>query len=363
MKRESPESESNDAPCTPWKIALRILHHIVMLTAGFVAILLTTWAIAALYFDFPYPNLKIASAIIYAIALIVACVLVRQNGLRLTICFAGFALVLIWWLTLRPANQGPWQPDESETAWAEINGDNVSIHNYRDCRYRTESQYTCEWLTKTVKLSDLRGIDISLIHWGLPKIAHLIVSFHFVDASQKDDYVAVSVEMRKRADQSYSAIRGFFRQFTLIYIFADERDLIRLRSNFRQGEEVDLYRTTTSPDYARQLFLQYLLRANQLHEKAEWYNAVTRNCTTDVFAMMRSIGPLPSGISRFDPRVLFSGEADEMLYEHGLLAGSLPFAELRAQSRINPTARASGNSPDFSQVIRAGRAGFDSPAH
>jgi hypothetical protein len=106
-----------------------------------------------------------------------------------------------------------------------------------------------------------------------------------------------------------------------------------------------------------------LLRANQLHEKAEWYNAVTRNCTTDVFAMMRSIGPLPSGISRFDPRVLFSGEADEMLYEHGLLAGNLPFAELRAQSRINPTARAHGNSPDFSEVIRAGRAGFDPPTH
>jgi Domain of unknown function (DUF4105) len=363
MKRESPESEPPDAPRNPWKIALRILHRIVMLTAWFVAILLTIWAIAALYFDFPYSNLKIASAIVYAIALIAACVLVRQNNLRLTICFAGFALILIWWLTLRPSNLGPWQPDESETAWAEINGDTVIIHNYRDCRYRTESEYTCQWLTKTVKFSDLRGIDISLIHWGLPKIAHLIVSFHFVGASQKDDYVAVSVEMRKRADQSYSAIRGFFRQFTLIYIFADERDLIRLRSNFRQGEEVDLYRTTADAAYARDLFVRYLLRANQLHQKAEWYNAVTRNCTTDVFAMMRSIGPLPSGISRFDPRVLFSGEADEMLYEHGLLAGGLPFAELRAQSRINPTAKASGNSPDFSQVIRAGRAGFDQPTH
>jgi Domain of unknown function (DUF4105) len=362
MKRESPESEPPDAPRNPWKIALRILHRIVMLTAWFVAILLTIWAIAALYFDFPCSNLKIASAIVYAIALIAACVLVRQNNLRLTICFAGFALILIWWLTLRPSNLGPWQPDESETAWAEINGDTVIIHNYRDCRYRTEYEYTCQWLTKTVKLSDLRGIDISLIHWGLPKIAHLIVSFHFVDASQKDDYVAVSVEMRKRSDQTYSAIRGFFRQFTLIYIFADERDLIRLRSNFRQGEEVDLYRTTADAAYARQLFLRYLLRANQLHEKAEWYNAVTRNCTTDVFAQMRAIGPLPAGISRLDPRVLLSGEADEMLYDRGLLAANnLPFSQLRDQSRINPTARAAGNSPDFSQVIRAGRAGFDQP--
>ncbi|HEY0702214.1 MAG TPA: DUF4105 domain-containing protein, partial [Candidatus Acidoferrales bacterium] len=255
-------------------------------------------------------------------------------------------------------NEGAWQPDEAQTAWAEVNGDRVTIHNYRDCHYQTESQYTCQWLTKTVKLSELRGIDISLIHWGLPKIAHLIVSFHF----EGDDYVAVSVEMRKRADQSYSAIRGFFRQFTLVYIFADERDLIRLRSNFRQGEEVDLYRTTADAAYSRQLFLQYLQRANQLHEKAEWYNAVTRNCTTDVFSLMRAIGPLPSGISRFDPRVVFSGEIDEMLYEHGLLAGHLPFAQLREQSRINPTAQAAGNAPDFSRAIRVGRAGFDSSA-
>jgi hypothetical protein len=168
------------------------------------------------------------------------------------------------------------------------------------------------------------------------------------------------VEMRKQVGQSYSAIRGFFRQFTLAYIFADERDLIRLRSNFRQGEEVDLYRTTATADYSRQLFLQYLTRANQLHERAEWYNAVTSNCTTNVFSEMRAIGPLPAGISRFDPRVLLSGEADEMLYERGLLAGNLPFVQLREQSRINPTARSAGNSRDFSQLIRAGRAGFES---
>jgi hypothetical protein len=135
--------------------------------------------------------------------------------------------------------------------------------------------------------------------------------------------------------------------------------LIRLRSNFRHGEEVDLYRTTATAEYSRQLFLQYLVRANQLHERPEWYNAVTSNCSTNVFSEMRAIGPLPAGISRFDPRVLLSGEADEMLFEHGLLAGNLPFAQLREQSRINPTARAADHSADFSRLIRAGRAGFD----
>lgn len=351
-----------DAHRSSWKMAQRILRRIVMTIAWLAVVLLTVWAVAALYFDFPFPRLKLATAILYPVALVVLCMLARQNNWRLAICFAGFALVLCWWLTLRPSNYGPWQPDESQTAWTEVHGDTVAIHNYRDCHYQTETEYTCQWPTKIVKLSDLRGIDISLINWGIPKISHLIVSFHFVTADHGDDYVAVSVEMRKRVGQSYSSIRGFFRQYTLMYIFAGERDLIRLRSNYRHGEGVDLYRTTADAAYSRQLFIQYLRRANQLHENAEWYNALTRNCTTDVFAQMRAIGPLPAGISRFDPRVILSGEADEMLYERGLLAGDLPFAELRAQSRINPTARAAGNPSDFSEVIRAGRAGFDQPA-
>ena len=318
--------------------------------------LLSAWCVAALYFDFPYAKLRLPGAIIYALFALAAVLLIHSRGWRLAICFGGFVLVLAWWLSLRPSGDRDWQADVSQTAWAEVNGDTVTIHNYRDCRNRTEFDYTCEWITKTVRLSELRGIDVAFIHWGLPNIAHLIVSFHFAS----DDYVAVSIEMRKQAGQSYSAIRGFFRQYTLTYIFAGESDLIRLRSNFRKGEEVDLFRTTADPAYSRKLFLQYLRRANELHQRPEWYNALTSNCTTNVFSQMRAIGPLPSGISHFDLRVLLSGDADEMLYDHGLLAGNLPFPQLREQAHINATARAAGNSPDFSRVIRAGRAGFES---
>jgi hypothetical protein len=320
--------------------------------------LLSVWCVAALYFDFPVPKLRVPTALAYLLVVPAVVFFVRDNGWRLAICLAGFVLVLGWWLSLKPSNDHDWQVDVAQTAWAEVNGDTITIHNYRDCVNRTEFDYTCQWITKTVKLSELRGVDVAFIHWGLPDIAHLIVSFHFAD----DDYVAVSIEMRKQVGQSYSSIRCFFRHYTLTYIFADEGDLIRLRSNFRKGEEVDLYRTTADAEYSRRLFLQYLRRANDLHHQAEWYNALTSNCTTNVFSEMRAIGPLPAGISRFDPRVLLSGESDEMLYDHGLLAGDLPFPQLREQSRINPTARAAGSSPDFSRLIRAGRTGFEPPA-
>jgi hypothetical protein len=319
------------------------------------AVLLHIWCVAALYFDLPWPRMRLSGALAYALFLPAAILFVRGGGWRLAICLGSFAVVLLWWLSLEPSNDRNWQ-DVAQTPWAEVNGDVVTIHNYRDCRYQTESEYICEWKTKTVNLAELRGIDVAFIHWGIPKIAHIIVSFHFAG----DTYVAVSVEMRKQVGQSYSAIRGFFRRYTLIYIFADEHDLIRLRSNFRQGEEVDLYRTTADAEYSRQLFLQYLRRANELHGRPEWYNALTSNCTTNIFSEMRAIGPLPAGMSRFDPRLVFSGDADKMLYDHGLLAGNLPFGQLRAQSRINPSAQAAGNSPGFSGLIRAGRAGFES---
>jgi hypothetical protein len=333
-----------------------IVRRAAVAAAWCVAVLLNIWCLAALYFDLPWPRVRLPGALAYALFLPAAIFFVRGGGWRLAICVGSFAAVLLWWLSLQPSNDRNWQADVAQTAWAEVNGDVVTIHNYRDCRYQTESDYICEWKTKTVRLSELRGIDVAFIRWGLPKIAHIIVSFHFAG----DDYVAVSVEMRKQVGQSYSAVRGFFRRYTLIYIFADEHDLIRLRSNFRQGEEVDLYRTTADAEYSRQLFLQYLRRANELHRQPEWYNALTSNCTTNIFSEMRAVGPLPSGMSRFDPRVVFSGDADKMLYDHGLLAGNLPFAQLRDQARINPSAQAAGNSPDFSHVIRAGRAGFRS---
>src|ERR1700734_911441 len=332
-----------------------LLRRLLVIVAWSAVLLASAWCAAALYFDLPFPHLRLPAAIVYVLFIAAVIFFARGDGTRLAICLGGFIVVLLWWLSLKPSNNRDWQPDVAQTAWAEVNGDVITVHNYRDCRYQTESEYKCEWVTKTVRLSELRGIDVAFIHWVLPRIAHMIVSFRFAD----DDYVAISIEMRKQVGQSYSAIRGFFRQYTLIYIFADERDLIRLRANFRKDEGVYLYRTTADQDYSRRLFLQYLKRANQLHERPEWYNAVTSNCTTSVFAEMLAIGRLPPGISRLDPRILLSGGADEMLYNAGYLAGKLSFNELREQPHINPAARAAGDSADFSRTIRAGRAGFE----
>jgi uncharacterized protein DUF4105 len=329
----------------------RILRRIGLVFLFVVVLLCSVWATLALYFDFNFPSLRLPAAIAYAIGIIAAFAFVHELRWKVVGGAACFALVLVWWLSIKPLNDRQWQADVSQAPWAEFHGDSVTIHNFRLCNYRTESDYTCAWLTKEVKLSDVRGVDLSLTYWGSSWIAHTIMSFQVGD----NDYIAMSIETRKVVGQEYSAIQGFFRRYTLIYVIADERDLIRLRTNFRKNEDVYLYRTNATPEFARALFVEYLTRANQLREKPKWYNALTENCTTVIFRQLSDIGPPPV----LDYRVLLNGRMDEMMYERGKLAGNLPFDQLKKSAYINPAAHAAGDSLEYSVRIREGRPGFE----
>ncbi len=214
-----------------------------------VALLLTVWATAAIYFDSPFSELRTAAAIGYFVLALLSLFVLRKGRKGLLITFLGFLIVLAWWLSLKPPNNRNWQPDNAETPYADIDGDQVTIHDFRNCDYRTESDYTCKWETRYYNLHNLSGADIFITWWGSPWIAHPIVSYDFGD----QDHVAMSIETRNAVGQEYSAIRGFFRQYTLTYIVGDERDLIRLRTNYRKGEEVYLFRTSVTPQKARKI--------------------------------------------------------------------------------------------------------------
>jgi hypothetical protein len=313
-----------------------------------LALSLTAWGAAALYFDLlSGTSLRTWGASSYSIAMVGTLLAFRGRGKGIAICVAVFALVLAWWLTLKPSNDRAWQPDVAQTAWAEIDGDRVTIHNVRNCDYRTEDDYTPHWETRTFDLSQIRGMDIFLTYWGSPWIAHPIVSFQFGD----NDYIAMSIETRKEVGEQYSAIRGFFRYYELIYTVSDERDVVRLRTNYRKGEETYLFHTRATPEHARATFLNYLKKINRIRNRPEWYNALTNNCTTNIATL--------AGEPQLDWRVLLNGRADQMLYERGDLAtGNLPFAQFKEQAHINAAARAANDAPDFSRRIRESRAGF-----
>jgi hypothetical protein len=313
------------------------------------------WAAAALYFDLPAAGLRRYVAAGYVT--VVVGLAWRAGSLRRAALVGaiGFACVLAWWLSLKPSNDRPWQPDVQETAWGEIDGDRITIHNLRNCDYRTEFDYTPHWETRTVNLSELRGIDLFITYWGSPWIAHPIASFDFGPGG----HVAISVETRKEVGETYSAVRGFFRYYELIYTVADERDVVRLRTNYRTAEEVYLYHTMVTPERAREIFLDYLQSLNRLREHPQWYNALTNNCTTNIALHARDAGA--ANFRRYDPRILLNGKANVMLYERGDIAtDGLSLAELNQRAHINDAARAANGSPEFSRMVREGRPGFGS---
>src|SRR5438309_4019658 len=321
--------------------AMKALRFIACAMAWIAAVVCVAWAFGALYFDFP--TARTFTAILFVLVLIMAIIFVRGKLLKLAIVFGAFALVALWWLTLKPSNDRAWQPDVAQTASAEINGDEVTIHNVRNCDYRTDTDFTPHCETRTVRLSQITGMDVAINYWGSPWISHPIVSFQFADALP----LCFSIETRKTIGQKYSALAGLYRQYTLIYVVADERDVVSLRTNYRR-EDVYLYRTLASPAQARERFLEYIKAMNMLHEHPRWYNEVTANCTTSI-RTQRSVNER----APWDWRMLINGKADELLYErHAIATGGLPFSELKQRSLINKRARAVDKDPDFSRLIR-----------
>jgi len=308
--------------------------------------------VAALYVDFRVAALRIPATLTYVLLIITILFKVKRKRWAAVLCFACFCIVLGWWLTLRPSNNGDWKPDVAQTAWAQIDGDRVTIHNFRNCDYRTETDYADCWSERTFNLSQIRATDLFLTNWGLPFASHPIVSFQFGD----NQHVAFSIEARYKAGQGYSPILGLFRQYGLIFVTADERDVIRLRTNYRKDEEVYMYRIQARPEISRSMFLTYVSYLNKLRDHPEWYNQLTRNCTTTLDKQLAA--DMPNQQPR-DYRLILNGTLDELLYDRGrLVTGGLRFPELKEREHINTAAKAANQSPDFSALIRVNRVGF-----
>jgi hypothetical protein len=257
-----------------------------------------------------------------------------------------FASILTWWFFISPSNERQWQPDVAKLAHATFDGDRVTVHNIRNFDYRSEFAYQPAYYTKTFDLNKLEGVDLIAVYWMGPAIAHTILGFNFGG----NEHLAVSIEARKELSEGYSTIKGFFRQYELIYIVADERDVIRLRTSYRKNppEQVYLYRIQGPQQNTRRLFLEYLKKINALNVEPEFYNTLLDNCTTTIWLNTR-INPehLP-----FSWKILLSGYVPEYLYESNRLDSRIPFFELQRQALINSRAQAADQALDFSKLIR-----------
>jgi hypothetical protein len=324
--------------------ALRLGLTVLFTLVGAIVI---AWAAGALYFDLPAgPNVRTWASIVWAVAATLACILGRLRG-RILILF-GIAAIAGWWLTLRPSQNENWQPQLATLAHANRQGDLITVYDIRDNIYRTATDFTPRYDIRNFDLANLKALDLFINYWGSPYMAHPILSFDF----GPQGHLCFSIETRFKVGQGYSTLGGLYRQFELIYIAADERDVIRLRTNIKH-EDIYLYRLRMPLAEIKERLSEYLDKLNDLYSHPQWYNAVTENCTTSIRAQRSRLKRSP-----WDWRILVNGYADQMLYERHALTGNLPFPDLKAQALINQRALAADDGEDFSERIRAGLAGF-----
>ena len=245
----------------------------------------------------------------------------------------------------RPSNDRDWIDEQKVLAYADISGDKVHIQNVRNAQFFTYRDCLVDYYDKTYDLAKIKTVDFIMIPFADNRaIAHTFLSFGF----EGGDYVGVSVEVRLEKGESYSAAVGLLGQFELMYVVADECDLLPVRPEFRHVD-VLLYRTTATPAQARALFLDVMKRVNQLHDHPEFYDTLRNNCTTNI---VRHINTLAPGRIPYDYRVLLPGYADNLAYELGMIDNSLPFDEVRRRARISDLILQYKDDPHFSQRIR-----------
>lgn len=218
----------------------------------------------------------------------------------------------------------------------------VTICNARNFRYSHDGRIFPSWYSRTIDIHSIKKMNLVLSYWGGAHIAHVFLTFNTVD----DEWMAISIETRRRATQKWSALYGFFPVYPLIYVVGDERDLIGVRTDIRK-ERVYLYDLDVSAEICQQLFSEYLRKISKLNQYGEKYNSLKNNCTTNILNHARVISP----VLRYNWRLLLSGHSDEYCFKKGLIKSELPFKKLKEMSLLK-TGMLSSNYDDFSSAIR-----------
>jgi hypothetical protein len=257
-------------------------------------------------------------------------------------------------LVTKPSNDRDWNPDQAVLPYAEIDNNLVTVHNIRNFTYASTTSFTPAYYDKTIDLTTLTAVWYVVEPFsGIPGSAHTFLSFEYGDPSSTSlgtsQYVSISVEIRKEKGESFHPIKGLFNKYELMYVIADERDVIKLRTNYRK-DEVFLYPVQTTKEKTRALFLDMIARTNKLKDHPEFYNSIWNTCTTNIVHHVNTI--TPHRVPLLNLRILLPATSDELAYKLGLIPHDLPFEEVRAKYHINERALRYAQDPDFSNKIR-----------
>jgi len=323
-----------------------MLNLLVKLIVGATLILLWLWCSVAIYFmGLPGEKLPVIATSLFAFNLPLLVIFMPNRKYGFFVAFGLCIMVLLYWTRIKPSHDRNWMPSVARLPTASIEDNRVHIVNIRNFDYRTENDFTIRYYDKTYDLNTLKSVDYILSYWdGNKAIAHTLLSFGFA----KGDHLVVSVETRLEKNEVQSGLGGLFKQYELIYVLADENDILRLRTNFRK-EAVYLYPTTLDKTTIQKLFIIVINSVNKIKEQPEFYNTITENCLTSLTSKFRKEINPDAG---FDYRRLVNGFSDEMLFDNGKIASTLDFKATKRRCYINQYVSGIAAVTDYSRKIR-----------
>ncbi|TMV93534.1 DUF4105 domain-containing protein [Thioclava sp. BHET1] len=318
------------------KISFHVIFALLLLAGG-------AWSATALWLN-TAGGMRFLGLALLALGM-VAIAVARTRRRRLgwvTLAIAGVA-VAGWYQTITPRADRIWADDVAHGLHAQVDGNMVTLANLRDFDWHTKDRATQRWITERYDLDQLSSVEMLTSVWDNPNIAHLLVSFGFTTG----EHVVFSVEIRREKGEKLSEIGGFFRQFELVLIGATERDIVRLRTDYR-AEQVRMYPVTLNPEQRRTMFMSYVTLAQRLEARPEFYNTISANCTTVVYGLARGLkSDLPINAS-----LILSGRLPEYLDGLGVLGGTGPLPARRAAALLPAHAQSAHPGLSYSQAIR-----------
>ena len=334
--------------------AANVLMKAMMLFAALLLLITAIWCGLAIWHRAPWPAAFVA---LFGLLVLAGLAMLWRPGLigpALGLLALTFGTVFIWWSTIVPRGDRDWAVQLASQPSVSIDGDRFTITNVRNFAWRAKAGMPTtgaaedvaeeHWETRTYDLSKTSGVDLFFSYWTGPLIAHVLVSITFDDAPP----LTFSIEIRREKGEDYSALAGFFKSYELAIVAADERDIVRLRTNIWR-EDVRLYRLNVSREKARALLLAYAAEINALAAQPRWYDTLGANCSTVAYRLARQLWP---GLA-FDWRILFPGRAPDYAYEIGAVWTDIPLEDLKSRAAISEIARALPVDAGFSAAIRA----------
>ncbi len=328
-------------------ITRSILGFVAWSVTGLVLFLATLLGALFLFFNLqPSAWLSITAACLLPILVLVALIFIRPAWQGVVAAILVLAVPFTWFFLLTPANDRDWQDSVARVPVVEFDGDIVTIRDQRAFRYRAVDDYDIDWVERSYDLARLTGVDVMFVYWGSPDIAHTMLSFAFSDGPR----LVVSVETRMESGEQYGALRSFFKQYELIYVLADERDVVALRTNHR-GEDVYIFPLSLDPVERRELLVEILTRADELGREPDFYRTIGANCTT---TLLKDLGQVRGDHSPWRIEVLLNGRMPRVAYDRGQFPTDAPYEEVISRYRVNDRALEGGSGPGFSKRIREG---------